>query len=345
MNALIRCRQPTLKAVLIVFIIFISASVWFIDMQFYLSDDMKSSFNYYLSSQNGSSLSMLNSWFKTTPMPTETIVRNISILCLVLTNPNSYTTKAKAVNETWGKRCDHLHFISTKSEIDEVGLPIIYSQAEETYSNLWAKTKEGFHYAYEHLIDKVDFVLKADDDTYVVMENMKYMLSMHDPNAPLYLGAHFGYIIKNGYHSGGAGYILSREAVKLLGKKGLTNDTICRGEQDGTEDVEMGTCMQNLGVNIVDSRDKEEEERFIPVNLETVFFAERTWLDDYMKYKPKHGFDCCSKAAISFHYIGHQQMYIFEYLIYKLRTDLILNPEIVKEAIKNATTTVMPAQN
>merc|ERR1711962_1537782 len=82
--------------------------------------------------------------------------KEVRVLCLVLTAPVNLDSKAKAVNETWGKRCDHLYFISTKTDKDELGLPMIYSPAEETYENLWAKTKTGFEYAYQHHLDEVD---------------------------------------------------------------------------------------------------------------------------------------------------------------------------------------------
>ena len=47
--------------------------------------------------------------------------------------------------------------------------------------------------------------------------------------------------------SGGAGYVLSQEALRRFVEAGL-NDTSCRQDDDGAEDVEMGKCLQNLNV-------------------------------------------------------------------------------------------------
>ena len=55
---------------------------------------------------------------------------------------------------------------------------------------------------------------QADDDTYVIVENLRYLLQSHDTNEPVYLGLKFQKYVTNGYHSGGAGYVLRKEALK-----------------------------------------------------------------------------------------------------------------------------------
>ena len=60
-----------------------------------------------------------------------------------------------------------------------------------------------------HFRDKADWFLKADDDTYVVVENLRHMLNEYNSSDPTYFGlrfTHHEYIDhKEGYMSGGAG--------------------------------------------------------------------------------------------------------------------------------------------
>jgi glycoprotein-N-acetylgalactosamine 3-beta-galactosyltransferase len=74
--------------------------------------------------------------------------------------------------------------------------------------------------SYEHHKDDADWFMKADDDTYVILENLRYFLRDYKSSDPVYFGHHFKPIVKQGYYSGGAGYVLSKEALTRLAKKG-----------------------------------------------------------------------------------------------------------------------------
>ena len=69
--------------------------------------------------------------------------------------------------------------------------------------------------------DQGDWFVKADDDTYMVVENLRYMLQPYNSSDPLYFGCKFKPYVSQGYMSGGAGYVLSKEALKRFVTQGI----------------------------------------------------------------------------------------------------------------------------
>lgn len=77
--------------------------------------------------------------------------------------------------------------------------------------------------------------------SYVILENLRYFLYPFSPEFPIYFGSKFRYpeYVKQGYFSGGAGYVLSREALKRFVEQALQGSKNCTTAFD-TEDLEMG---------------------------------------------------------------------------------------------------------
>ena len=123
-----------------------------------------------------------------------------------------------------------------------------------------------FYLPNHYFRNEADWFLKADDDTYTVVENLRHMLEPYNTSKPWYFGCRFKPYVKQGYMSGGAGYVLSKEALRRFVKQGVTDKTgvICKQAGGGAEDVELGKCMENLGVKIADSRDALGRGRFFP---------------------------------------------------------------------------------
>jgi glycoprotein-N-acetylgalactosamine 3-beta-galactosyltransferase len=63
----------------------------------------------------------------------------------------------------------------------------------------------------------------------------------------MYFGCRFKPYVKQGYMSGGAGYVLSHEALKRFVEQALPDQKKCRQDHGGAEDVEMGE-LQFYGV-------------------------------------------------------------------------------------------------
>ena len=67
-----------------------------------------------------------------------------------------------------------------------------------------------------------DYYYVGGDDVYLLPSNLLKVLSTLDPSQPIYLGRPLTFAEEDLiYHSGGAGYVLSREALRLLVDEGL----------------------------------------------------------------------------------------------------------------------------
>lgn len=244
--------------------------------------------------------------------------REIRILCVVTTQPGNHFKKAVHVKSTWGQRCTTLLFMSTQ---EEPLLPTVKLTGKEDRAHLWGKTKQAMQHVYQNYQGQYDWVYKADDDTYAVMENLRYLLHYHNNSEPLYFGCEMKYQ-KNDqlYMSGGAGYVLSKEALRRFIEEGLSNASLCQPGNVGDEDVEMGRCLTNVGVRFGDTFDREGRYLFTPVYVNQMLIPgvmdEVNWYMQMMQKPSLQGLRCCSDNLISTHYVLPHQLYLLEYLIY-----------------------------
>lgn len=226
--------------------------------------------------------------------------RDIRVLCWVMTSAANLYTKAIHVRETWGKRCNTVLFVSDKEDKNFPTVPLMLRNVG--YDHLTAKTMKAFDYIFQHYYDAADWFLKADDDTYVIVENLRYLLSTHNTTKPVYFGHHFKSIVRQGYFSGGAGYVVSREALRRFA---MRSDDQCNSDL-GAEDVKFGECMEKLGVEPVDSRDILGRSRFHCFDPGShIHGAYPDWYYTYDKYGAKrvsrytqHSVQCCQKYIV-----------------------------------------------
>uniref|UniRef100_A0A1I8A9Z3 N-acetylgalactosaminide beta-1,3-galactosyltransferase n=2 Tax=Steinernema glaseri TaxID=37863 RepID=A0A1I8A9Z3_9BILA len=232
------------------------------------------------------------------------IHKEVRVLCWVMTSFKNTYEKAVHINATWAPRCNKHIFFSADPKS---GLPTHDLNVTEGRDHLFGKSKAAFRYLYENELHNYDWFLKADDDTYVVVENLRLMLMAHSPEDPIYFG--HKYKPFGEYMSGGAGYVLSREALRRFSEESLPDPEKCHPGEDGMEDIEMGYCLKNgryrmLPYNPFKHLDKDESDE---------------WWADYRAYPYVQGPECCSNYLISFHYINKTMLYVMDYLIYKVR--------------------------
>ncbi|XP_045182180.1 glycoprotein-N-acetylgalactosamine 3-beta-galactosyltransferase 1-like [Mercenaria mercenaria] len=245
--------------------------------------------------------------------------KNVRILCLILTIGATLKSRASVVNATWARRCDrHFYVLNTKRRSPD----IINTPFEETRYNIVHKVKFALNFIYENEIEAFDWLLKADDDTYVIMENLRFLLKRRDSKKPAYLGFHFNKFVLSGFMSGGAGYVISNSALRQLVEFGFNQEKcpVVPNEEDpeNGEDVEIGRCLNISGVPALSSLDEAGRERFHPYPVQRHLLGSiPEFVFEWAKNPHKVGVECCSKYSISFHYMDPSTILLVDHLLYR----------------------------
>lgn len=241
------------------------------------------------------------------------------LLCWVMTSPRTLKTKGTVVRDTWAQLCDLSLFMSSEEDLN---FPALGLNVPEKYEALWMKAREAWLHVYERHLEQFEWFLKADDDTYVLVENLRTFLRQYDPAHAHYFGQRMHQHAKgrwwceDDYNSGGAGYIVSREALRKLGPV-LRDDALCSGHHSG-EDVQFSLCLKSVGVTHADeSRDDQSRQRFHLFSLtDHAFSLLPGWTRQRLFDEKAAGDSCCSGDSVSFHYVSPVQMWRTHYLIY-----------------------------
>ncbi|XP_016991238.1 glycoprotein-N-acetylgalactosamine 3-beta-galactosyltransferase 1 [Drosophila rhopaloa] len=233
----------------------------------------------------------------------------VRVLCYVHTKPSNHKPQAQAVLETWGRRCNKLIFFSSRNDTNlkgSVALPAANANFRET----WRKTKAALKYLYEQHLNDADWFLEADDETYVLMENLRYMVYPYSPELAIY----FGY----------PGTVMSRAALRRFVEVSLPNPSKCEPKDAGPTGGKLKECLENANVMAGNSCDSEGRRRMYLVEPQArsnmyLRYDPKFWFWKFLAYRTQDGIFSWSNYAVSFHYVQHRYMHCFEYMIYRLR--------------------------
>lgn len=129
-------------------------------------------------------------------------IKKIRILCLLNTNP-AHHYRALHIKQTWGRNCDKLIFAST---LTDMNLGTIGFNVTDSHDYIWTKQTMMMQYVYKNYWHHYDWFYKADDDTFAILENLRYTLAGYSTNDPIFIGYKFHTPIHRwGYCSGGGG--------------------------------------------------------------------------------------------------------------------------------------------
>ncbi|CAJ0962005.1 unnamed protein product, partial [Mesorhabditis belari] len=241
------------------------------------------------------------------------------LFCWTMTAKGYHKTRAPAVNETWLPRCDHGQFFTNfpfDSEL-KIAHSTIFAGIPDSYSNLFFKSRYAFFHIYTKISKDFEWYLKADDDTYVIVENLRSYLSKLNPDLPYYIGYRLRPYLEHGYNAGGAGYVLSRAAMKIFAEQLYSNASLC--PDDIYEDVGIGRCLANVGIYPLDTRNSRGQQRFNTFRPDEVFHGSVVESPYWMYDVEIRGYDGVGTDLISFHHLTPDEIRLFDILLYRVR--------------------------
>jgi hypothetical protein len=146
----------------------------------------------------------------------------------------------------------------------EIQRPLPIIQPYDLYNDAYGKLTDKVLSAFSHIAKYYggyEWYLKADDDTFVFVDNLKFFLKTKNSSDLVSYGYDHH---ENGYQHGGAGYVFGKSALKLLAQTLQANKSFCPNH--GIEDRDVGQCLRKLNVKIASSKDHLERNRFHNMN-------------------------------------------------------------------------------
>lgn len=227
------------------------------------------------------------------------------IFCIILTTKDKLNTRAKIIHDTWSSKCDNHSFIakipsfnstlrSNLRDRQEIKYKDLFNVLKpknfimDRYTALTTKVLTSFMDVYEHH-PNYDWYLKADDDTFLFVDNLRSFVADKDSRYPTTFGYNFVNQVNAGYHSGGASYLLSGKAMNQLTTKLNENSSFCLNQ--GVEDIDIAKCLRDLNIYPQNSTDERNKERFHPLSITDHFTGNfPDWLGNYSQNAPQKVF-------------------------------------------------------
>lgn len=253
------------------------------------------------------------------------------LLCFVMTYSAEHEKVVRVMRESWVQKCDKFLFFSNAKD-DELGTIDLGVEETGDANVLIEKTLTCWEYVREHYMNDYDFFLKADTDTYVIVENLRHYLDNHGRlEGGFFAGARLQITTRPPlmFNSGGAGYVLNAYTLEILiceknrdlekcrhwnkrpiesPQPGLKPCVIKRGNH---EDVMVSRCLTRWGITPEDTRDEMSAELFHLDNPKSALGygghkpnqSSTYWMISYRPWGVLPGQQGVSVYSTTFHYI------------------------------------------
>ena len=253
-------------------------------------------------------------------------------------------TYINLIFESFPKRCSKIVFLSDVSNVEKPEeLNIIELEGVTGRGKLWEKVKLGMDLIMELYYGTFDYLIKADDDSYIVVGNLLKLLSQMDPKNKFIIG-HKQQDQGVSYLSGGSGYVMSSSAFYQIVQDGFKTDgpqKCILPHAEGNEvkiypneDLQMGKCAQLLNIGLYNSEINGQStffpfkfERHLVKSLAVEWWLSRTEecleVKTNERIKPSLSPQCVSPYLISMHYVKPHMMYVLQFLTEEFRNEQI----------------------
>ncbi|KAL7535276.1 hypothetical protein ACHAXR_009844, partial [Thalassiosira sp. AJA248-18] len=256
----------------------------------------------------------------------------VTVVMPSVVKPEARPLRLSNIAKTWGPSSRALYVVHDTKEypegeqIDEASKSRPYPQIMLVPEHI---TVDRGAERLEHVIRTVhsinpDFAFFVNDHTFVLPDHLCQFLKEHDSSKDLYAGHALKGKGESAFNSGAAGYVLSRITMERLIKEWDNPNSKCSAANaskwiQGNPGLLTAKCFDEvLDVHVVDTRDVGDLShkfhaygiiRTVTGKVDDWYMKKHETLDSVLGVDTKHhhqlqhGFKCCSKNTISFHYV------------------------------------------
>lgn len=235
---------------------------------------------------------------------------------IVLTSVDHHTTRIPNLMSTWGQ---HANILFIASDALDARYPLIIDLKEKGKRSLGKKAMKMMEMTCDQVESgKLDYVVMADDDTYLVTPNLEYVFSQVDPDVPGYYGYSLTHT-KVPFIGGGGGIVFSRGTMKEVCAAAKSRGKAfnkCQWEQcEGLPgDIAISLCMQHVKVPAV------HIDGFHPFPVHEMINEPKNWCTATW-WIPKHLKCPPVPRAISFHYLAQERWKEYYYWTFRFQRE------------------------